>query len=64
MEKLNVVTGNPLGNYWNSGSFKAIIAAIFIYGIGIVMFVNNETGEILPIKEIVNGVRKRNPAAL
>ena len=29
-----------------------------------VMFVNNETGEILPIKEIVNGVRKRNPKTL
>lgn len=28
------------------------------------MFVNNETGEILPIKEIVNGVRKRNPKTL
>lgn len=26
-----------------------------------VMFVNNETGEILPIKEIVEGVRKKNP---
>ena len=29
-----------------------------------VMAVNNETGEILPLKEIIHGVRSKNPAAL
>lgn len=29
-----------------------------------VMFVNNETGEILPLAEIVDGVRKKNPDTL
>lgn len=29
-----------------------------------VMYVNNETGEILPVREIIEGVKKRNPHTL
>ncbi len=62
MEKFNVVTGNPLGNYWNSGSFKAIVAAIFIYGIGMLMYVTSKRN-YMPGKEYGSAVLA-NPRAI
>lgn len=62
MEKFNVVTGKPLGNYWNSGSFKAIVATIFIYGIGMLMYVTSKRN-YMPGKEYGSAVLA-NPRAI
>ena len=62
MEKLNVVMENPLGNYWNAGSPKAVITGIFVYSIGILMYVTSKRN-YMPGKEYGSAVLA-NPKAV
>lgn len=55
MEKMNVVTENPFGNYWNAGSPKAVITGIFVYSIGILMYVTSKRN-YMPGKEYGSAV--------
>lgn len=62
MEKFNDVTGNPLRNYWSSGSMKAIVAAIFIYAIGMLMYVTSKRN-YMPGREYGSAILA-NPKAI
>lgn len=56
------MTGKPFGNYWDQGSFKAIVAAIFVYVIGMLLYVTSKRN-YMPGKEYGSAVLA-NPKAI
>ena len=58
MERLNIVTGKPFANYWNVYSLKAIVGAVFVYAIGMLMYLTSRRN-YMPGKEF----GKSNPVS-
>lgn len=55
MERLNIVTGKPFANYWNVYSLKAIVGAVFVYAIGMLMYLTSRRN-YMPGKEFGTAV--------
>ena len=47
--RLDQVMAAPFANYWNETSLKAIILGIFVYVIGMVMYVTSRNRNLVPL---------------
>ena len=55
MERLNIVTGKPFADYWNAYSPKAIVGAVFVYAVGMLMYLTSRRN-YMPGKEFGTAV--------
>ena len=55
MERLSVVTGKPFADYWNAYSLKTIVGAVFVYAVGMLMYLTSRRN-YMPGKEFGTAV--------